>query len=390
MIDPQKLAAIRASVGKPPENKRVAAYVIARVKSERFPGKVYLDLCGHPMWWHIMQRLEAGARLANCPLVGMAICTTADPSNDILEEQAHRYGYDCFRYKGPEYDVAGRHAAILRHYNAGIAYLASGDCPLCWYEQTPKEYEVIMATNHGAEATWKHGDPKRNVTPVVGKTDMRPRWLYELWQMMANTDDELESQGLIAARDWERRQFRYVPVPRGAYRDVEAEMVDLWRWYKLDVDTYQDGAQMGELYNRFWDGKNPVDARKCIAWIDEHDEYHRNKNKAESAVNQQVHGTDFMQSELRFLDYAEFYLCPEGAPKLYCHECGAYMGYVTTTHGMQHFHRPDGTTITGDANITCPNRHFRAWHHTMQRTITAGSMVAVPEDALRWEPTYSE
>ena len=37
---------------------KIAAIIQARCGSTRFPNKVFADLCGHPLIWHVVNRLR--------------------------------------------------------------------------------------------------------------------------------------------------------------------------------------------------------------------------------------------------------------------------------------------------------------------------------------------
>jgi len=101
----------------------LVAIIQARMGSSRLPGKVMLDLCGHSVLWHVVERVR------RCPAVErVVVATTRLPRDDLIASEAQIAGADLWR--GSEDDV------LTRYYEAACAFSArhvlriTSDCPL--------------------------------------------------------------------------------------------------------------------------------------------------------------------------------------------------------------------------------------------------------------------
>jgi hypothetical protein len=246
-----------------------------------------------------------------------------------------------------------------------------------------------MRYNCWPSTVWRNnqpsGNPVRSAPYVVGNVGVAFRWDQLRNKHFATTPLEYESGTWV----WRvpSRVSGGVATPRETYMRQPDWFFDYYRWYQLDLDTHADGVMMQVLYDMFWEGPGTVvDWRKCIDWLDdpENKDYHYNRISPESAVNQERDARNAAAQWQHFLGFCESYIRPEDAPAIYCAECGEYLGYVTKNHSVQRLHRPDNSVVTGHATIGCTNNHFRVWQHTLERTVSAGSAVLVPMDALEY------
>ena len=102
---------------------KVVAIVQARMGSSRLPGKVLKDICGKPMLWHTINRIQESRSIDK-----VVVATTINQLDDAVESFCKKNKVAYFR--GYENDVLSRyyHAAIK--YNADIIVRITGDCPL--------------------------------------------------------------------------------------------------------------------------------------------------------------------------------------------------------------------------------------------------------------------
>ena len=370
---------IQKIIGKPFAGKReVVLTVPARMDSSRFPGKVILLLAGKPAWWHAMRHCEAAAKLAGVKVKGAAVLTGAESDNDLLEKQCHEYGYDCIR-QYPVWNLPGARLAALDKYKCDVYIELGCDTPFAWYEHFPLVSDPVWNCSYTAVPHWRNqtrsGDPRYLVFNTVGAVGICLRWQVELHAAMAQSEEDHRSD-IYMWRNPENR--RLVSPPRAAFVEFPAELWEFYRWYKLEMDWYEDAVIAQILYDQFYKSDEIIDPRKCITWLDAHPEYHYNRDRAQSAVNTFCDDLKAREAESLWLDYCEFGLAPERATKLYCRACGEYFGYVERTHDLDQLHRPDGSIVTGHARLSCRQGHFRTWQHTLERTITAGCAIAVP------------
>ena len=91
------------------ETMKINAIVQARCGSTRFPNKVFADINGKPLLWHVISRLGYSEHIDN-----IIIATTVNKKDDIIEAWCCSEGIKCFR--GSENDV------LNRYYSASVAY----------------------------------------------------------------------------------------------------------------------------------------------------------------------------------------------------------------------------------------------------------------------------
>lgn len=79
----------------------IVAIIQARCGSTRFPNKIFANLCGKPLIWHVINRLKFSKRIDK-----IILATTTNPKDDILAQWANDNEVTCFR--GSENDVLSR------------------------------------------------------------------------------------------------------------------------------------------------------------------------------------------------------------------------------------------------------------------------------------------
>ena len=87
----------------------VNAIIQARCGSTRFPDKVFADIDGNPLIWHVVNRLTYAKMIDK-----IVVATTTNVNDDKIEMWCNENGISCFR--GSEDDV------LNRYYNASVAY----------------------------------------------------------------------------------------------------------------------------------------------------------------------------------------------------------------------------------------------------------------------------
>lgn len=98
------------------------ALIQARMGSKRLPNKVMADLHGRPMLQWVLERTKRAKALDK-----VAVVTSTNSSDDVIEQFCNDNGYTCFR--GDEHDVLDRYYQAAKALGAFIVVRITGDCP---------------------------------------------------------------------------------------------------------------------------------------------------------------------------------------------------------------------------------------------------------------------
>jgi glutamate-1-semialdehyde aminotransferase/spore coat polysaccharide biosynthesis protein SpsF (cytidylyltransferase family) len=101
----------------------VVAIVQARMGSIRLPGKVLADVCGKPMLWHVMNRLNMVPSIDE-----LVVATSTKQADDPVANFCLENNFISFR--GSETDVLDRYYQAARQYGAKVVIRITADCPL--------------------------------------------------------------------------------------------------------------------------------------------------------------------------------------------------------------------------------------------------------------------
>ncbi len=112
----------------------IVAIVQARTGSTRLPNKVFADLFGKPLIWHVFNRLTYSKKISTSILA-----TTINNTDDALENWAQENGIVV--YRGSENNVLERYYEAAKKYNADIVVRITADDPF-------KDPEIIDAVIH--------------------------------------------------------------------------------------------------------------------------------------------------------------------------------------------------------------------------------------------------
>lgn len=111
------------------ENLNIVAIIQARRGSSRLPDKIFLDLQGKPVIYHIVDRLLPSKKINK-----IVIATTKKKLDDKLEDWALKNNISLFR--GDENNVLSRYYKAAIKFKADIVVRVTADDPL-------KDYKLI-------------------------------------------------------------------------------------------------------------------------------------------------------------------------------------------------------------------------------------------------------
>jgi spore coat polysaccharide biosynthesis protein SpsF len=100
----------------------IAAIIQARTGSTRLPNKIFSDIKGQPLIWHIVRRISYSKMLER-----VIIATTTNQRDDMLENWARNQKLDVFR--GSEEDVLSRYYEAAQFYDVDTIVRITSDDP---------------------------------------------------------------------------------------------------------------------------------------------------------------------------------------------------------------------------------------------------------------------
>lgn len=106
---------------------KIISVLQARMSSSRLPGKVLKTLCGKPMLWHQIERVNR-----SCLIDKLIVATSDDESDDVIESLCNDMKVAC--YRGDLDNVLERFYRAVEHEYADYIVRLTGDCPLADYE----------------------------------------------------------------------------------------------------------------------------------------------------------------------------------------------------------------------------------------------------------------
>lgn len=96
----------------------VHAFIQARLSSKRFPRKIYEDLNGAPLLYHVV------SQALSCKLIDRVVVCSPHELPDVPDN------VDQFIYGGEESDVLGRYVACFNEFPCEYIVRLTADCPL--------------------------------------------------------------------------------------------------------------------------------------------------------------------------------------------------------------------------------------------------------------------
>jgi spore coat polysaccharide biosynthesis protein SpsF len=226
------------------KTNKTIAIITARMRSTRLKGKVLLPLYGKPALRWVADRCA----MAN--IDGVVIATTADPSNDPIEEVLS--DYLVFRYSGNENenDVIGRVLAAADWIGADIIVDVSGDCPLVDGRHIDHLLTMLIdddldyVSNVG-ERTWPDGcdiQTYRTEALVRVQKEFQPK-THTGWNILQHPET-------FSIANWAAPPHMY------------------WPSLAITLDTVSDYELLSIIFNRF--GCNPAfQVEKVIEWLED-------------------------------------------------------------------------------------------------------------------------
>lgn len=100
----------------------ITAIIQARTGSTRLPNKVFSDIEGHPLIWHVVNRIKKSQKIQQ-----IILATTINPLDDALKDWADANDVIC--YRGSEENVLERYHGAAKFANASVIVRITADDP---------------------------------------------------------------------------------------------------------------------------------------------------------------------------------------------------------------------------------------------------------------------
>jgi len=129
---------------------KIVAVIQARLGSTRFPGKVFADLSGKPLIWHVIERIKFSKFINE-----IVLATTTNPIDNELAEWAQKNDIKCFR--GSENNVLERFYFAAKKYDATVVVRITADDPF----KDPKIIDsvITMLVNNNLQFAYNNNPP---------------------------------------------------------------------------------------------------------------------------------------------------------------------------------------------------------------------------------------
>lgn len=129
---------------------KIVAIIQARCGSSRFPNKIFADISGKPLIWHVVNRLKYSETIDE-----ILIATTTNCLDDKLAEWADNNNIKIFR--GNENNVLNRYYEASKYINADVIIRITADDP--FKEPMLIDKAVNKLINDGADFVSNNNPP---------------------------------------------------------------------------------------------------------------------------------------------------------------------------------------------------------------------------------------
>lgn len=225
---------------------RVNAIIQARCGSTRFPNKVFADIDGKPLLWHVVNRLRYSEKIDD-----IVIATTINSKDDRIEEWCHKENVNCFR--GSEDDVLNRYYCASLVFPSEVIVRVTADDPF----KEPKVIDSVI----GKLIEEGYDLVTNNFPPSYPEGLDCECFTFKVLEEMENTTcDSFEREHVT--------QYIYHNPDKFKIGNVLSDvMLSNYRW---TIDTKEDYEMVKAVYaNRKSDSKEILLLDEILAILDE-------------------------------------------------------------------------------------------------------------------------
>lgn len=210
-------------------NKKVLAIIQARTGSSRLPGKVLKNLNGHPVLWHIIQRVLCARTLDS-----IIVATTISPEDNVIENFCIANGI--LFYRGSVENVLERYYKVAKKYHVKTIVRITADCPLIDPKIIDSCVKKFKKSNY---------DYLSNVVPGEGTCpqglDVEVFTFETLAKTYKNAREPYEKEH-VTPYIWENTFFK---IAHAVKKDTKCK-------YRLTLDYPEDFILLKEIYQKLY------------------------------------------------------------------------------------------------------------------------------------------
>ena len=211
---------------------KVVAFIQARLRSTRLPGKVLRDLGGEPMLARVLHRT---ARAKN--LDSVVVATTTQTADDAIAQLSEVSGWDC--YRGNHDDVLDRYYQAARQFHADAVVRITSDCPLT----DPGIVDIVVKAFLDRQPDVDYVNNSTALTELrfprgLDTEVIRIDALERAWREDSNPK-------------WREHVSPYIYRNPDLFRIYGVSNNEDYSWMRWTVDTYEDLVLIRNVYEHF-------------------------------------------------------------------------------------------------------------------------------------------
>ena len=214
----------------------ISAIIQARCGSTRLPEKIFKDLYGKPILWHVCNRVK------QTPLVSQIIVATTNLPEDAVVENFCSTNNIPF-YRGSSDDVLSRYYESAKKFNVDIIIRITSDCPVIDPVILNKMIGEFLLQNQNSRVDYLSNSIVRTF----------PRGLdVEIFSI-----DTLERTFNEAKLQYEREHVTpYIYQHPEIFKIKNFANDKNFSFYRWTVDTIEDYNLIEQIYKELYPGKN--------------------------------------------------------------------------------------------------------------------------------------
>lgn len=246
---------------------KVVAIIQARVGSTRFPNKVFADLAGRPLIWHVVNRARACSDVD-----AVVLATTTNPLDNALESWARREAVDL--YRGSEEDVLARFKGAASAFDASIVVRVTADDPCKDPQVTSQVIRMLQEEN------------------LAYAYNNKPASFPEGLDTEVLTRDALERADRESSSGFDREHVtQYLFRNPEIFPQKNLSFPENVSHYRLTVDTPTDLLLAREIYSHLYQEGKIFTFPELLRFLKENPELAAiNSNVPRSAMYQSIQG----------------------------------------------------------------------------------------------------